>query len=273
MATAYIDPGSPLADYLDDDETVLPPSLDEVVTGLSGPDGQSPVRSSDPLTLATTPPKPTSPTSVASPASHTSHSSTTATSPVSPSLSTSRTSPIHLISPTTPTTPTPISAVPTSRSTDTRSSLSVRPSPSRKLSDDGFAERFKYLICSSALLERDYVPGLGSDAEDVTSEKSASPTATHFASSLQGDSDNGRTIWDQARLVMEPAWTDLQSTVGGRWDIILAGGVAVIAVGWILGWKRVMSIFVMAVCAVGFWVYISLDGVSGCVLSLTLVGC
>jgi hypothetical protein len=55
----------------------------------------------------------------------------------------------------------------------------------------------------------------------------------------------------------------MQKAVGpGRWDIVLAGAVALLSVGWIMGWKRVLSITVMAVCAVGLWVYLSLDKVS-----------
>jgi acyl carrier protein phosphodiesterase len=41
-----------------------------------------------------------------------------------------------------------------------------RPTPLRSLSSDQFSEQFKYLICSSALLERDYVPGYRGLDED-----------------------------------------------------------------------------------------------------------
>ena len=42
------------------------------------------------------------------------------------------------------------------------------PTLSDTVSENEFAERFKYIICSSGILEKDYVPGLGGAAMDIS---------------------------------------------------------------------------------------------------------
>ncbi|KAK8853101.1 hypothetical protein IAR55_003802 [Kwoniella newhampshirensis] len=62
--------------------------------------------------------------------------------------------------------------------------------------DDTFAERFKYLICSSGLLEKDYVPGLSDGLEPEGEEKK-------------------RGKWVDAKKWMEKGKE--------RWDLVLTG--------------------------------------------------
>ncbi|ORX40747.1 hypothetical protein BD324DRAFT_611935 [Kockovaella imperatae] len=68
--------------------------------------------------------------------------------------------------------------------------------------EDAFAERFKYLICTSGVLEKDYVPGLGA------------PTST-----LEEVEPERRDV--------------LYKMKGERWDMVLAGAVLLLALAWI----------------------------------------
>lgn len=90
-------------------------------------------------------------------------------------------------------------------------------SPSR----DEFAERFKYLVASSGLLEKTQLASLGSAlaASDVTHASHDSPTSHHRAPLAPADADAGSVLSGELR----------------RWDII--GALAVIVAGliYILG--------------------------------------
>ncbi|WWD19515.1 hypothetical protein CI109_103976 [Kwoniella shandongensis] len=94
-----------------------------------------------------------------------------------------------------------------------------------KITDDSssstentFAERFKYLICSSGLLEKDYVPGL-----------------------------SGEELVDEVEGEEKDRWAELQRWVEKgkeRWDLVLAG--LALLLGITLLWSRAGLILVIA---------------------------
>nr|XP_018260729.1 uncharacterized protein I303_06444 [Kwoniella dejecticola CBS 10117]OBR82887.1 hypothetical protein I303_06444 [Kwoniella dejecticola CBS 10117] len=97
------------------------------------------------------------------------------------------------------------------------------PSPSRlSFSDETFAERFKYLICSSGLLEKDYVPAILDSIE------------TEIGISHE---NGGRILYDE--------WVDKAIK---RWDLVLAGGALVIGLAISLG---VWTVFAIGLIATG----------------------
>lgn len=113
--------------------------------------------------------------------------------------------------------------------------------------DEIFSERFKYLICSSGVLEKDWVPGLSEgrgssgDADDDTEE---------------GDSGIRDEDTEQAPPASMPfeyyfKWDKR------RWDVALAGVVLVGAMGTVLGPAKLLAaaaaiIAILAICAAVF---------------------
>ena len=96
--------------------------------------------------------------------------------------------------------------------------------------DAAVAERFKYVICSSGLLDKDF---LGDRHE---------PEPTPPATAAVVAKDGPRPL--TALLSDAMAWAKLARE---RWDISLAGLVLVVAVMVVIGWKRVL----LGVAAVG----------------------
>jgi hypothetical protein len=114
--------------------------------------------------------------------------------------------------------------------TDTQSPPGTYPLSNR--SKDDFAERFKYLICSSGILEKDYVPGLSGGLSEVGldgiadaegGKSSTSPTEHVGSQELEGDSGSGPVV--DLRYLMQEGKR--------KWDIVLAG--VVLLCGMLLG--------------------------------------
>ncbi|WVQ84904.1 hypothetical protein IAT38_007067 [Cryptococcus sp. DSM 104549] len=99
--------------------------------------------------------------------------------------------------------------------------------PSTQTPDDNFAEQFKYLICSSGLLEKDYVPGLSG-----------------------GVDDEAKTVdrWTEARMWVAEArvWVEKGRE---RWDLVAAG--ACLLVGLAVGLGLWVFCGLLLVCGLG----------------------
>ena len=111
-----------------------------------------------------------------------------------------------------------------------------------------FAERFKYLVCSSGILEKDYVRGLG------------------LGDGLQLGVDQGPDILGKGDPLAQPdsprrdfyfkleckAGRARHQLVGAkkRWDIALAVGVLLSAMIWLLGRQRLS---ILAVTSGALW--------------------
>ncbi|ORY28142.1 hypothetical protein BCR39DRAFT_588833 [Naematelia encephala] len=103
-----------------------------------------------------------------------------------------------------------------------------------------FEERFKYLICSSGILEKDYVPGLGGG--DDSNSNSLYPELPTEANQDQGTANPETGITGAIRLVR------------GRWDVVTAGAVLLLALGK-LGDLFFLGISLVAVVAAAFIIY------------------
>jgi len=140
-----------------------------------------------------------------------------------------------------------------------------RPDVRRHLSEDGFAERFKYLICSSALLERDYVPGLGGDVGDVEvglpsvasvlDDRPASTAEAKGQAKMVDGADSGvRRLGEVWVMYGQKLWV----VIGNRWDIGCAMMIAIGGIAVIVGLRRFIVVLVaMTACAVGALVMIN----------------
>ncbi|OCF32216.1 hypothetical protein I316_06130 [Kwoniella heveanensis BCC8398] len=96
------------------------------------------------------------------------------------------------------------------------------PSPTRlSFDEETFAEKFKYMICSSGLLEKDYVPalsgGLDADGDDIYVE----------SLNLVGERELSLDIYKEIRK-----WAGLARK---RWDLALAGLCLLVGIGLSLG--------------------------------------
>ncbi|WWC71872.1 uncharacterized protein I206_105831 [Kwoniella pini CBS 10737] len=91
------------------------------------------------------------------------------------------------------------------------------PSPSRlTFSDESFAERFKYLICSSGLLEKDYVPVLVGNVDSEAGDEK------------KDDQSKANEDWTQRARE--------------RWDLVLACGALIVGLTISLGIWIVLGI-------------------------------
>ena len=91
--------------------------------------------------------------------------------------------------------------------------------------NDAFAERFKYLICSSGVLEKDYVPGLSGGEADTEEEA--------------GSARGGRAWWVEKGRE--------------RWDVVVAVGVLVLAMAVLMGPKVLLLLLIFG-AILGAWV-------------------
>ncbi|WWC94731.1 hypothetical protein V866_001579 [Kwoniella sp. B9012] len=104
------------------------------------------------------------------------------------------------------------------------------PSPSRlSFSDETFAEKFRYLICSSGLLEKDYVPassgGLESELGDDIPENNENTWKV-----LEGWIQKGKERWD---LVLASLALLMGLMISlGLWTILGLSSVGILGIGW-----------------------------------------
>ncbi|KAK4684657.1 hypothetical protein P7C73_g5515, partial [Tremellales sp. Uapishka_1] len=103
------------------------------------------------------------------------------------------------------------------------------------LSPSAFAEQFKYLICSSGLLEKDYVPGLSS-GPDLAEAVGSEPSGIEAEESV-----------DPLR------WIALEMWARERWDLVGAGVVLVIALGWVVGFRKILGFGMLGLAGMMFW--------------------
>ncbi|KAK6909561.1 hypothetical protein I203_103582 [Kwoniella mangroviensis CBS 8507] len=107
------------------------------------------------------------------------------------------------------------------------------PSPSRiSFSDETFAEKFRYLICSSGLLEKDYVPALSGGLESELGDDIPGNNEETWKV-LEGWIQKGKERWD---LVL----AGLALLVGlmislGLWTILGMLSVGILGIGWYTG--------------------------------------
>ncbi|WVW86018.1 hypothetical protein I302_108056 [Kwoniella bestiolae CBS 10118] len=105
------------------------------------------------------------------------------------------------------------------------------PSPSRlSFSDESFAERFRYLICSSGLLEKDYVPALSGGVE---SELGDSPD------------QKGNAQW---KIPEEWIWKGKE-----RWDLVLAAVALLVGLVISLGLWTILGLASVGVMGIGWY--------------------
>jgi hypothetical protein len=111
---------------------------------------------------------------------------------------------------------------------------------------DAFAERFKYLICTSGVMEKDYVPCLGG-APRSRDEPGLVPERLDPA--LIGSKDTGLDEWKLTVVDHGLRWWRKGKD---RPDILVAGLVLVVATDWVVGWKMLFAILaVFAVIGAG----------------------
>lgn len=91
---------------------------------------------------------------------------------------------------------------------------------------DGFSERFKYAVCSSGLLEKDYVPGFGGPSEGKEERD-----GHEGASTLEPETAG----WD-----LQEEWRNLRGKAKERWDITAAIAAMVLGLLRLLGIRLVL---------------------------------
>ncbi|WWC91576.1 uncharacterized protein L201_006522 [Kwoniella dendrophila CBS 6074] len=106
------------------------------------------------------------------------------------------------------------------------------PSPTRlTFSDETFAEKFKYLICSSGLLEKDYIPALSGGLESELGEELNS--ADHSLNQYKVWIERAKQRWD---LVLAGIALLLGLTISlGVWTILGLGMITVIGLAMYKG--------------------------------------
>jgi hypothetical protein len=102
---------------------------------------------------------------------------------------------------------------------------------------EAFGERFKYMICTSGLLEKVYVPCLGGPRKE---EVDGFPNNVE-----EGQLDEGETL--KAEDWKRDALEDMQvyaRKMRERPDITAAGVVLLVAVAWVVGWMVFIGLVV-----------------------------
>ncbi|WWD03501.1 hypothetical protein V865_001553 [Kwoniella europaea PYCC6329] len=107
------------------------------------------------------------------------------------------------------------------------------PSPSRlSFSDETFAEKFRYLICSSGLLEKDYVPALSGGLESELGDDIPENNENTWKVS-EGWIQKGKERWDLV-LASLALLVGLMISVG-LWTILGLSSVGILGIGWYKG--------------------------------------
>ncbi|WVR00355.1 hypothetical protein IAU59_007498 [Kwoniella sp. CBS 9459] len=119
------------------------------------------------------------------------------------------------------------------------------PSPTRLSFDqETFAEKFKYMICSSGLLEKDYVPALSGGLD--ASAEGMNEAQEHQANDMSSSSANTIRL-DLSGEVQK--WAGLAKE---RWDLALAGLCLLVGLGLSLGvWT--LAALVVLLSSGGVW--------------------
>ncbi|WVQ67135.1 uncharacterized protein L199_005330 [Kwoniella botswanensis] len=107
------------------------------------------------------------------------------------------------------------------------------PSPSRlSFSDETFAEKFRYLICSSGLLEKDYVPALSGGLESELGDDIPDNNEETWKV-LEGWIQKGKERWDLV-LASIALMVGLMISLG-LWTILGLSSVGILFMGWYKG--------------------------------------
>ena len=138
------------------------------------------------------------------------------------------------------------------------------------VSEDEFAERFKYIICSSGILEKDYVPGLGGASRDISITTIPNAESDLGDEAAHDQEDEVPLRLPQRRdtlhklevgVTVARQWTS--STIMAQWDMILA----FVALGIGLWTLAQLKIVVTALISVGgvwaLWVLMTRPGSVG----------
>jgi hypothetical protein len=109
---------------------------------------------------------------------------------------------------------------------------------------EGFAEKFKYLVCSSGMLEKDFVKPLTAQTGGAEIEK------------VVEEVESSQIQQDEKAIPGASDWRWCFMKVTERWDIGLAGGVLLGAFMVVLGWKKVimtLASLIVGVLAAEVW--------------------
>jgi hypothetical protein len=113
--------------------------------------------------------------------------------------------------------------------------------------DQGFEERFKYLICSSGVLEKDYVPGLSGGLADDEVVGTTTDVDTLHTEGVDVDGA-GEVRVGQKDVSGTFGFGDVWIHARERWDLVLAGLAFVMGVILAVGLKRVAIYGVLFGC-------------------------
>ncbi|WVR07800.1 hypothetical protein IAU60_004843 [Kwoniella sp. DSM 27419] len=105
--------------------------------------------------------------------------------------------------------------------------------------EDTFAERFKYLICSSGLLEKDYVPALSGDAEGNEQKDALADVEPSVRNITRGQ-------W----VRLGASWV---GKVRERWDVALAGVCLAVGLGIAFSFWTVVALVLATAGATVWW--------------------
>ena len=112
-----------------------------------------------------------------------------------------------------------------------------------------FGERFKYMLCTSGLLEKVYVPCLGGsipvrkEEEDVDIHKNQDRDV-----GLGDDGAKALDHWRTQGVQQMEVWLEKMRE---RPDITFAGLVLLVAMAWVVGWKVSLFVSVSGLVAAG----------------------
>jgi hypothetical protein len=114
----------------------------------------------------------------------------------------------------------------------------------RKAHVEHFSERFKYLVCSSGLLEKDLVTtGNPTNMQPGSEAVSNAPTISEPVVEAEV----------QSAIRHRPDWGWWLQRSRERWDIVGAAGVLAIGLIHVIGWRAVLCMASLAVGGVITW--------------------
>lgn len=116
---------------------------------------------------------------------------------------------------------------------------------------DAFAERFKYLVCSSGILEKDYVPGLGggTTGEDDVREEGDALDGAGFISLPGGLAGSVKNLEQEARRDANELWGSTRT----HWNISIAVAALALGLRILVGPRMLMLVIAALLAAAVMW--------------------
>ena len=115
-----------------------------------------------------------------------------------------------------------------------------------------FGERFKYMLCTSGLLEKVYVPCLGGSIPARKEEEEEEDVDLHKNQDrdvrLGDDGAKALDYWRTQGVQQMEVWLE---EMRERPDITFAGLVLLVAMAWVVGWKVFLFVSVSGLGAAG----------------------